>query len=99
MKTELEKNLEEWLENPFWRGYYEQAPSEKCREFIALEFCYSEYEEEETAEAMDRIEENLGIEDLRHLLKYVGHNPRKGYLAKRIAELEELDRNRNSSHT
>ena len=25
----LQKNLEEWLENPAWRKYYEKAPSEQ----------------------------------------------------------------------
>ena len=50
-KEELQKNLEEWLENPAWRKYYEKAPSEQCREFIALEFLYSEEESDEIAAA------------------------------------------------
>ena len=87
-RQEVRENLEGWLENPSWAAYYEEAPSDKCREFIALEFYYSEYEDGETAEAMDRIEKELGMEDLRHLVKYCGENPRKGILAKRIAEME-----------
>ena len=38
MKNEMERILKEWLENPFWREYYEEAPSDRCRELIALEF-------------------------------------------------------------
>ena len=46
MKEEYKGILNEWLENPSWREYFEKAPSEKCREVIALEFVYSELEEE-----------------------------------------------------
>ncbi len=41
-REEIQENLEEWLENPSWAAYYRDAPSERCREFIALEFYYSE---------------------------------------------------------
>ena len=82
-------NLEEWLENPSWAEYYREAPSDQCREFITLEFYYSEYEDDEAAEAMDRIEGGLGIDDLRHLMAWCGNNPRKGALARKIREMEE----------
>ena len=84
-------NLSEWLENPFWAAYYWNAPSDLCREFIALEFYYSEYEEEETGEEMDRLEERLGVSDLRYLMNHCGNNPRKGVLARKIAEKERTE--------
>ena len=89
--TDTEKvreNLEEWLKNPSWAEYYGGAPSERCREFIALEFYYSEYEEEEAAEAMDGIEDGMDAEELRYLFSRCGINPRKGVLARKIAERE-----------
>ncbi len=84
----VRENLAEWLENPSWAEYYSSAPSGRCREFIALEFWCSEYEDEEAWDAMDRLEKGLDVADLRHLLKWCGNNPRKGVLAQKIAELE-----------
>ena len=89
----VSKNLEEWLGNPYWVEYYSGAPSEKCREFIALEFYFSEYEDEEAAAAMDRIEEELDAAGLRYLMKYCGNSPRKGILARKITEKEAAERN------
>ena len=89
--TDTEKvreNLAEWLKNPSWAEYCGGAPSERCREFIALEFYYSEYEEEEAAEAMDGIEDGMDAEELRYLFSRCGNNPRKGVLARKIAERE-----------
>ena len=81
--------LQEWLENPAWKAYYEEAPSDRCREFIALEFYYSDTEDEETAQNMDKIEAGLGIEDLKHLAKYAGNNPRKAALIRKIETLQK----------
>ena len=88
-RDDLQKNLEEWLRNPFWAEYYRSAPSARCREFIALEFWYSETEDDEAGEAMDEIEEQMNAEELRHLMTCCGNNPRKGILARKIAELEK----------
>ena len=81
--------LDETLKNPYWAEYYHSAPSDRCREFIALEFYYSEYEDEETGRTMDAIEDRMNAEELRHLMKYCGNNPRKGVLARKIAEREK----------
>ena len=89
--TDTEKvreNLAEWLKNPSWAEYYGGAPSERCREFIALEFRYSEYEDEEAGETMDGIEDGMDAEELRYLFSRCGNNPRKGVLARKIAERE-----------
>ena len=88
-REDIKRNLEEWLQNPSWAEYYRSAPSDRCREFIALEFHYSETEDEEAGEAMDAIEEQMNAEELRHLMKYCGNTPRKGILARKIAEMEK----------
>ena len=88
-RNEVREILEETMENPFWAEYYNKAPSDRCREFIALEFYNSEYEDEETGAAMDAIEDEMDIDDLRHLYRYCGNNPRKGILARKIADRED----------
>ena len=77
-RDKVRANLTEWLENPSWAEYYGGAPSERCREFIALEFYYSEYEEEEASEAMDGIEDEMDAEELRYLFARAGTIPGKG---------------------
>ena len=44
---------------------------------------------EEAGEAMDAIEKQMNAEELRHLMNYCGNNPRKGILARKIAEKEK----------
>ena len=42
-KKELQETIESFLENPFWAGYYDAAPS-GAKEIIALEFYMSSSE-------------------------------------------------------
>ena len=78
--------LNEWLKNPSWREYYEKAPSEKCREVIALEFVYSELETEEILEELEAAEKELALEDWQYLYRYA-HGPEKKRIHDRIVEL------------
>ena len=87
MTERVAENLREWLENPHWRAYYEGAPSEKCRERIALEFLLSEEETEETAAELDRTEAGLSLEDWRYLYRFSGNNPERKKIHDRIAAL------------
>ena len=98
-EEELRNNLEEWLENPYWAEYYRKAPSERCRQFIALEFHYSEYEDGFSAGEMDRIEAEMDAGDLRHLLNFCGNSPRRKELLDRITRRGTVDNGPDSSHT
>ena len=86
MKEEYKGILNEWLENPSWREYFEKAPSEKCREVIVLEFVYSELEEEKILEELDAAEKELVVEDWQYLYKHA-HVPEKKRIHDRIVEL------------
>lgn len=87
--AEVKAILEDTLENPYWAGYYNEAPSEKCKEYISLQFYYSEYEDDETAEEMDSLEAEMTPEDLKHLLKYAGNTPEREKILKRLETLEK----------
>ena len=82
-------DISEWFENPHWKKYYEEAPSDTCRQYIALDFRYSDTEDEEVAEEMDALLETLRPEDLRHLAAYAGNNPERVALLKRAEEIEK----------
>ena len=84
-------DISEWLENPHWKKYYEEAPSDTCRQYIALDFRYSDTEDEEVAEEMDALLEKLRAEDFRHLAACAGNNPQKAAFLKRAEELEKRD--------
>ena len=87
-RAELKENLEEWLENPFWREYYETAPTARCRRLISLEFWESEYDSDAAADAIRILEKRLSVKDWEHLYRYCGNNPRKKYIRDRITDLE-----------
>ena len=90
MEEERKRVLEEFLENPFWKEYYEDAPSDVCKEYIQYEFLYSDNEEyeDEAVEILHGLEDKLGLEDWKHLEKYAGNNPFRGKCRERIKELE-----------
>ncbi|MCR4621199.1 MAG: hypothetical protein K5663_03885 [Clostridiales bacterium] len=81
------ENVATWMENPFWREYYVTAPTEECRKLIALEFWYSDFEEDNIVQEMKKTEEELILEDWKHLNRYCGNNPRKKLIQDRIEEL------------
>ena len=83
-QIEVQKNILDWLENPSWAEYYRSAPTDRCKQFIALEFYYSEYEEEETAEDMDAMEDEMNPDELRYLMAWAGNTPRRSQLAEKI---------------
>ena len=85
--TAKERCLKEWLENPSWRECYESAPSEQCRELIALEFMYSDRQTDALVRQMERAEEKLALADWQYLYRYCGNNPRKKVIHDRIAAL------------
>ena len=62
--------LQEWLNNPSWKEYYDEAPSDRCKSFIALEFYYSDTEDD-TADDEARLVSNSlgGLGELRHIYR------------------------------
>ena len=82
-----EKALETFLTNEKWKEYYEKAPSDACRKAIEGEFVRSLNRMYSMAYDRDRLEAALGLEDWQWLYKWCGNNPRKGKIARKIAEM------------
>lgn len=92
MEKEIEKAVESFCENPFWKRYYESAPSENCKRYIALQFYNSERvlsgkNAESLTDERNELEEKFGVEDWKHLAKHAGNNPFRGKCLKKIREL------------
>ena len=85
--------VELFIQNPYWRTYYETAPSEFSKRRSELMFYWSvETDESKIEEAMEEakeIEKNYSLEDCRHELKFSGNNPSCVHWIKRIEELSE----------
>ena len=89
--SRFQENLKFWMENPYWKEYYEGAPSELCRAFIGLEFYFSFYDTDASVKAMRKVEKSLTLEDWQYLYQYCGNNPRKTIIRKKIMELSRKD--------
>ena len=78
--------------NDFYKEKYEGAPSDECREKIALGFYFSTFwdeahEDEEYFKLRDEIESKLTLEDWKYLAKYQGNNPGMAKIMQKIKEL------------
>lgn len=87
-KREFDAAVAEFMENSYWKKYYENAPTELCKEYITMEFYSSEYQTPEAEAVMGEMEEELALEDWKYLLKYCGNNPRKTFILKKIDSLK-----------
>ena len=69
-EKELQETIESFLENPFWAGYYDAAPS-GAKEIIALEFYMSSSErahnDPEAQSVLEECRETLEKEDIAYL--------------------------------
>lgn len=90
-QEKVQAALRLFLENPYWRRYYETAPSELCKQYIEQEFCYSQYTSPEAYETIIEIENMLSLDDWKHLLTFCGNNPRRAFIKKVIQALETND--------
>ena len=84
-KARIRRAFHLYMKNPYWRAYYETAPSELCREYIRLDFASDDPEINAARLAMH---EKLGLEDWKHLRKYAGNNPFHGRCTQMIQKLE-----------
>lgn len=92
MTTELEEMIRSALArfrgNPYWREYYEKAPSEACRKWIELSFVYSTYYGPENInELSESCEKEFTLKDWEYLCRHAGNNPFRGKCRAKIREL------------
>ena len=63
----VKTNLAEWMENPTWKRYYEDAPTENLKAYIALDFYASETESDEAFDKLDGMLRRLNHDELEYL--------------------------------
>lgn len=84
--------INQFTKNPYWREEYETAPSDICKQRVALDFCFSTYYGQgyNDDDERKRLESQLDLGDWKHLLKYSGNNPWRTKCKQKIAELEAM---------
>ena len=92
----LHEAVRDACENPYWKEYYEEAPTDNCKLYIAFEFLLSEaalndwhIDEDEIREKKKQLEGSFRYPDWMHLHKYSGHNPLRSYYRRKMEELTE----------
>lgn len=91
-ESKVQKAVEEFRKNPYWREYYDNAPTENCKRYVALEFYQSEYLDlQATQQERRALREAMTLQDFEHLYEYVGHNPLKGLYRGKIVALGGKD--------
>ena len=88
-ERKIQKSLKQFRVNPFWKEYYETAPTGTCKRYIELEFYYSDYlgnipDYEELKKESDELEKGFVKADWEHLYKYCGNNPKKVYYKNKL---------------
>lgn len=78
-----------FCQNPYWREYYDGAPTERLKEWIGYQFYYSSsgIPEDEVVECMRRLEEELNWQEWAYLLRYAGNSPYKATVQRKIEAL------------
>ena len=85
MEEKIRNAMKIFMQNKFFKEYYENAPTDACKKYIEYEFVYSIYlEPENIKELNEKLEEEFGLEDWRHLYRYSGINPFRGKCRRKI---------------
>ena len=93
MDKEMEAAVKRFTKNPYWKKYYEEAPSDACKQYIALQFqnSASVADGEGTLNLKDefkKCEDQFTLEDWKHMEKYAGNTPFRSKCRSKIKELE-----------
>lgn len=87
------KGFDTFMENPYWRKIYEEAPGENLKEYYRIMFDTSPFVMDSSyrdEEAEDRLGELwISQEELEYLLKHAGMAQAKAFYRKCIDTLKE----------
>lgn len=90
---DVQKAVALFRRNPYWREYYDGAPTERLKEWIGYQFYYSSsgIPEDEVVECMRRLEEELNWQEWEYLLRYAGNNPFKLKCRRMMERLKQAE--------
>lgn len=75
-EAKIKVALDRFLQNKFWEGYYNNAPTERCKRYISLQFYWSFFiNASDFMEEKQQLIDTMVLEDWKYLYKYAGNNP------------------------
>jgi len=89
------KGFDTFMENPYWRRIYEEAPGENLKEYYRIMFDTSpfitenNYMDERTETQLDKLW--ISRKELEYLLRYAGTGRAKIFYKKCIETLKKVD--------
>ena len=90
---DYERAIQSFRQNPFWRGYYDDAPTERLKEWIGYQFCFSSgvKPKDDVISNLKRLENELNYQEWEYLHKYAGNNPFKARCRRMMEELKNME--------
>ena len=86
-----QQELEEFMDNPYYREIIENAPNEACRDYIVHGLIYGLYGGYDPDICRESLEDGLCADDWRYVKKHLaGNTP---FLPKCITRIRELEGN------
>lgn len=84
------KGFDLFMRNPYWRKIYEEAPTERLKEYWRLTFEVdgSNFRNPRRRRQLDKVDAVLTVEELRYLLEVSGNGHERRILRKRIERME-----------
>ena len=95
-EKKIQKAVDEFIKNPSWAEFYNNAPSKACKRYVALNFYLSDnyssiLNDAAVLKALKKeqaeLEEKFKLSDWKHLAKYAPNNPGKKRILEKIKEL------------
>ena len=91
LTNEEREELQEALDNPHYREIIENAPNERCRDYIIYGLIYGFYCGYDPETCAESLENGLTADDWRYIMKTLADNtPFRPKCINRIRELEQL---------
>lgn len=94
-ERKIQKSLKRFCQNPYWNEYHQKAPTDLCRRYIELKFCYSDHlgkipDYDAFKKECDILESNFTKADWLHLYTYCANNPKKVYYKNKMNETGDV---------
>ena len=87
----VEEAFVEYMENPAWKRYYENAPTDECRQYIKFNWYRSKFGEPKDVEEFKRLRNDywskLSVEDWEYIMENVGNSPFRAVCKEHISRL------------
>ena len=92
-KKKMESAFQLYMKNPSWRDYYNNAPSEDCKNYIRFGWYRSQYGEPKDPEEFKKLRDlywnKLSIKDWEYIRDHAGNSPFRKVCSDKIRELSK----------